>query len=290
MVQEKALTKLTTNQAVFLLKKAWPGAPDPEVMKAAIICHNYNLHPYMGHVFLIPFKRKSGETTWSVVHSIKSKRLIAQQGGKVYGYHDGPRVMTGDEQVKLFSKVEPHRIWAITILKDSAGNLFPGYGFWDKDDNPYGSDKGNTQHKMAFIRSESDALHKLAPGQLPNIEVVDDSFMETTMAQAVEDGKAELVTGAENDINELWPEDAPRTSELTRVLPEELKNAIWKEESQAMPATEEGLLAWVCEAKGFREHKTARAFLINAHHIAPESLAKDPAGVFVELRGKIESR
>lgn len=274
-MEEKGLAKMTTNTAVFLLRKAWPEAPDPEVMKAAIICHNYNLHPYMGHIFLIPYKNKrTGETKWSVVHSIKSKRLIAQQAGKVYGYHDGPRVMNEAEQVKLFGQVEPHRIWAITVLKDQQGNLFPGYGFWDKDDNPHGTDKGNTKHKMAFIRSESDALHKLAPGQLPNVEVVDDSFMESTMTQAVEAGKVELAESVKNDVEELWGGT------------EEARDKFYEEEGQQVPATEEELLTWVCEVKGFRDHTTARSYL-RSKCVAPESLAKDPAGVFVELRGKL---
>lgn len=60
----------------------------------------------------------------------------------------------------------------------------------------------------------------------------------------------------------------------------------FKDGSQQVPGTEDELLEWVCKEMAFTAHMTAKHYLLMLH-ISPESLAKDPAGVFVELRGKI---
>src|SRR3990167_8440963 len=181
MNTEKAVTRrdtsvITQSQAIYLLKTIWPGAPETEVIKAAILCRQYNLNPLMRQVYLIQFGKD-----WVTVMGIKATRQIAQQAlrkrGIRYSYQDGPRVMTEKEQVKIRGKVELDKIWTLTIIKDSFDNTYPGYGFWKANEQPYGSDKGNDALNMAFIRSERNALDKLAPGELPDVDTGDESFV-----------------------------------------------------------------------------------------------------------------
>lgn len=181
MTTEKAVAKveprpvgITKEYAVYLLKTIWPKAPDADVVKAALICKAYGLDPLLKEVSLIKFGNE-----WVPVLGIKANRKIASNhGARRYSYTDGPRVMTEQEQVDILGEVEPDRIWAITKIQDRDGNVYPGYGFWLKEATVYGGDKGNSARNMAFIRSERNALDRLAPGELPDIEVSDESFVE----------------------------------------------------------------------------------------------------------------
>lgn len=193
---------ITTEQAMFLLKSIWPKAPDADVLKAAILCRQYGLNPLMRQVYLIQFDKD-----WAIVLGIKATRQIAQQAlkkrGIRYSYADGPRVMTEDEQVRTFGKADKTKLWAITVLRDNQGGTFPGYGSWPTDKKPYGLDKGNSEFNMAFIRSERNALDKLAPGELPDIEVGDDTYIEGDFKLALEKGKEQFSEQVEKD-KELW--------------------------------------------------------------------------------------
>jgi len=255
---------LTKNQAMYLLKTVWPEAPETEIVKAAMVCYQYGLNPLMKQIYIVGFNKKGGGKTYSTILGIGATRLIAQQGGVKYSYVDGPRVMTEEEQQTIFGEVENGKLWAITVIQDREGNKYPGYGFWPKDEAVYGADKGNTTRNMAFIRSERNALDKMAPGALPDIDVTDDAFMEVNdMPAALEEGKQEFNEFVQDEIDELWPEG--------EAIPPHV------------PQTESALLDWVCEWREFSSTKTARAWLVNECHYAPEKIAKDPAGIYTEL-------
>jgi hypothetical protein len=105
--------------------------------------------------------------------------------------------------------VDPERIWAITKLKIS-DDIYPGYGNWPKNAIAYGSDKGNSQRNMAFIRSESNALDKMAPGESDESDGVD--VFDASMAPlkvdgpTLEQGKADAAALADQAQTELFPE------------------------------------------------------------------------------------
>jgi len=166
-----------------LLKLIWPKAPEEERFKAAALCASYRLNPLMKHVFLIPFEdHKTGETSWVTVLGINATRTLARRT-KPFGYVDGPRVMTDDEQKRIFGKVEPDKIWAITVLRDKDGNEAPGYGCWPRNKRVYGDERGNTAENMAFIRAERNALQKLCPAEMPPAEF---EAMEEQFAPPIE--------------------------------------------------------------------------------------------------------
>jgi len=181
----EGVTSLTKAQATEVIVTIWKDAPKHEVAKAAILCAQYGLNPLMQHVFLVPFKnKKTGGISWATVLGINATRLMARRssvGRSGYSYvEDTPRIMTVEEQRRFFGQEFTDRIYAICVLKDAAGNTFRGYGFWMNADVPYGAEKGNSKHNMAFIRAEREALKKAAPAEMPSLEfdVVDEGFME----------------------------------------------------------------------------------------------------------------
>jgi len=171
LMKYEGVVSLTKAEAMEILGTIWPNAPEVEVMKAAMVCHQYGLNPLMKHVFLLPFKRwREGRVIgedWVTILGIKANRLIAHRAGDFSYLDDTPRIMTEDEQKRIFGEVDNTRIWAITKLQDSKGNVAPGYGSWPKDEEPYGKEKGNTRANMAFMRSERNALDRLFSGEMP---------------------------------------------------------------------------------------------------------------------------
>lgn len=172
------VTSLTRPQALEILQKVYPGAPEGEMTRAVLLCTSYSLNPLMGHVFLIPFKTKGGGETWATVLGIKAKRLLASRRHPISYVDDTPRLMTEEEQKRVFGRVDKRLITAITVLQEpSTGATARGYGTWEADKEPYGTDKGNSAENMAFIRSESRALDRLCPGEMPvGVEVIDEQF------------------------------------------------------------------------------------------------------------------
>ena len=174
----QGVTSLTKQQATEIIRSFWPSAPDPEVFKAALTCQMYGLNPLMKHLFLLPFKGRTGAVTWAQVLGIKATRLICSRKSR-YSYKEGPRIMTDDEQKRLRGEIDPKNLWAITVLADAEGNEAPGYGCWPKHEEPYGTEKGNSKQNMAMIRSERAALERLLPGEMPmGIEVMDETYMD----------------------------------------------------------------------------------------------------------------
>ncbi len=223
VTQEKTLqryqgcTNLTEKDATHILETCWPNAPKHEVVKAALLCQSYGLNPLMKHVFLIPFNTKGG-TEWVTVMGIKATRLLASRR-KSFTYADGPRVMTEEEQKAIFGKVDSSRIWAICKVGDLAGNQAPGYGFWPANSNPYGMDKGNTPENMAFIRAERNALDRLLPGEMPDVEVVDERYPSfNEQEQVVESTAKEIPEAFEPKDNGADGERASFEQELMGIL------------------------------------------------------------------------
>ncbi len=200
-LQPRGTGTITQKQAMYLLRTIWPNAPEAEVIKASIICKQYNLNPLMKQVFLIPFGN-----TWVTVLGIDASRAIAQRNHK-YGFIDSPRVMTKDEQLSILGRDEESFIYAICRIKDSDGNEFPGFGTWDKAFKPHGADKGNSGINMAFIRAERNALGRMAPGELPEVDVATEGYVsEGEYSIAAEEGKAEFIQAGEEDIQDYWLE------------------------------------------------------------------------------------
>jgi hypothetical protein len=199
--------QLTVREAQDIISTVWPGAPAVEVKKAAIVCQIYGLNPLMKHLYLIPFdKKKKVDNKWIVesvsyamVLGIKASRIIARRKGAYAYLDDTPRIMTTDEQMKIFGEVDNDNICAITRLKDEKGNTAIGTGKWARtkkdyqgnvsDNQPQGADKGNTKLNMAMIRSERQALERLFPDSMPTetgTEVIDERYQELPSGEKVD--------------------------------------------------------------------------------------------------------
>ncbi len=281
MQETKLTTKrdtsvITQQQAMYLLKTIWKDAPDTEIIKAAIFCRQYNLNPLMGHIFLIKFDKydkqgaKVGEE-WAMVRGIKAKRAMAQEKHR-YSYKVGPRVVTDEEQKSIFGEVEADKIWALVILKNKDGNEYPGYGFWPKAKGVYGSEKGNSPRNMAFIRAEANALDKLEPGKLPEMDTIDDNFVVSDFQNELAEGKEQFISNTEQDIAELWG-----SQESTPPV---------KQVKKSMTTVE--LLTWVTDMKGFGAHKTARTWLVNTLKIDEKRIDSEPEKVYQEIKDKVK--
>lgn len=215
----RGLPALTKVQAMEVLRTQYPNAPDVEILKAAILCADYGLHPLKKHVYILgPFRdHDTGEVSYALAQSIGSKRLLARRKGIRYSYDDfSPRMMTEDEQIKVRGKVDPDNIWAATILDGPQGRVY-GYGSWPKKKAVHGADKGNTQENMAMTRSESAALDRLAPGEMPTekVEVVDEGFVEEVtdagVAQGLEQGSYKPQVAGSSPAASTEKKEAPPT-------------------------------------------------------------------------------
>lgn len=198
-------TALTRPQAQEIMEILWPKAPIKDKVAAAILCASYSLNPLANHIFLIPFYNKeTKEPEWARIWGIKAKRLLASRKGG-YSYLDmSPRIMTEDEQVKVWGEVDEVNICYLTHLKDmKTGAEVYGYGKWPTDKNPYGTDKGNTKANMAGIRSESQALDRLRPAEMPSgFAVADEQYIEGE-GRIVDETTGEITEEqAENDKGE----------------------------------------------------------------------------------------
>ena len=179
----EGVTSLTKADANEILTTIYPNAPKTEIQRAMLLCASYSLNPLMGHVFLIPFKGEKG-LTYATVMGIKANRLLASRRGNYSYLDDTPRLMSEEEQVKIYGEIQKGFICAITKLKDPATRAeVAGYGKWKRGTTVHGTDKGNSAENMAFIRSERQALDRLRPGEMPmNVEVIDERFMGETPA------------------------------------------------------------------------------------------------------------
>jgi len=192
---------INKEQATAILNTIWPGAPEVEVYKAAMLCNDCGLHPLLKHVFLVKYdKYKDGKKigeTWSTVLGIGATRLMMSRQGTFSYTDDTPRIMSKEEQTRIFGKVDAENIVAITKLRTRSGEEASGYGKYPKTGGHLmGEDKGNSRENMAFIRSERNAFGRLFPdAKMPtNVEVVDEQYMETPSG-TVDKETGEIVEG-----------------------------------------------------------------------------------------------
>lgn len=70
---------------------------------------------------------------------------------------------------------------------------------------------------------------------------------------------------------------------------ESIEKQLWEQEEipPHIPQTEADLLAWVCHKKGFLATQTARTWLIKDLRYAPERIAKDPGGIYEEIKERV---
>ena len=230
---------LTQPQAMHILKLVYPKAPDDEIIRCAILCRDFGLHPLMKEVYLIPFKEKSGKDNYTTVLGINATRKLMALRGTYSYFDDTPRLMTEEEQKRIFGEVDKVNIVAITKLRTKDGLEAPGYGRWPKSKDPYGIDKGNTKANMAFIRSERNAFGRLSPDALPpNVEVIDDAYIKVP-----DIGKVDTFTG---EITES-------TTSLTEET--QLEPANDNPYSQLLDSCPEHGDPWFKDKFGSRSHK-----------------------------------
>ena len=273
LVKYQGVTSLTRAQATEIMDTIWPDAPAQDKTAAAILCASYGLNPLANHIFLIKFHNKQlNKDEWARVWGIKAKRLIASRKGG-YSYLDmTPRLMTEDEQVKVWGAVDAANLCYVTHLKDMyTGAEVYGYGKWllkikywdsdlqkyvEKDNEPYGTDKGNSQANMASIRSESQAIDRLRPAEMPTgFVVADEEYIE---------GEARVIEEkAEGSSSEQGNADKAMTTEI--------------------------LLAWVTEARpSLKTPKNVRDWLTVAMKIKPERIDSEPDKIYQEIKDKVK--
>ena len=199
---------LTQSQAMHILKLVYPEVPDDQIIRTAILCKDFGLHPLLKEIYIIPFG-KDEKRTWSTVLGISATRKIMARYGSFSYVDNTPRVMTEKEQKTIFGEVQTDRILAITKLMTKDGLEAQGYGHYLLKDTPYGIDKGNTKANMAFIRSERQAFSRLCPDAIPQeVEVIDEAYVDVP-----DINKVEKITGEifEAKVTELEPpQEAPR--------------------------------------------------------------------------------
>jgi len=196
--------QLTQSQAMHILQLVYPKAPQDEIIRCAILCKDFGLHPLMREVYLIPFKDKSGKENYATVLGINATRKLIRGS---YSYTDDtPRLMTEPEQKRVFGEVDTENIVAITKLRTKDGLEAPGYGKWPKNKEPYGTDKGNTKVNMAFIRSERNAFGRLSPDALPlNVDIIDEAYANIPDIGKVNLGTGEIIEGEVKEIEAEKP-------------------------------------------------------------------------------------
>ncbi|MBA7582045.1 hypothetical protein ES708_23965 [subsurface metagenome] len=207
---------LTQPEAEHILSLVYPGCPREEIIRCAILCRDFGLHPLMKEVYLIPFEKKDKQgkvlrRDWVTVVGITASRKMAADRKGAYSFLDGtPRAASHEEIVKQFgqnSEEERDNLISICTLRGEKGNEATGFGLWPKNKEPYGTDKGNTQRNMANIRSERPAYSRLPGGVLPPVEVIDEAY-----AKVPDVGKVDTETGEiiEGEVKELGSEPEPK--------------------------------------------------------------------------------
>ncbi len=249
LAKYSGVTSLTRVQTDEIIDTIWPEAravSPAEVFKAVTIATQYGLNPLMRHLYLIPFKTKVGDNRWetryATVLGIGATRLIAARKHTYSYIEDSPRLMTEDEQKKVFGEVSANKLQAVTILKDmKTGATARGYGSWPKDTEPKGVDKGNSKANMAFIRSERQALDRLYPADLPrNIEVVDERFEVTATVEPptippAGDVTVAQTTPADEDFGKLGHDQPAETKDTAADVAPATVATVTKEEPQPGP-------------------------------------------------------
>lgn len=200
--------QLTQPQAMTVLKLVYPNAKEEEIVRTAIFCRDFGLHPLANEVYLIPFKGKNV----MVVGIPASRKMAHALKGEFSFLDDTPRAASDIEVAKQFGKNSDeakNNIISVTKLQGEGGNLAIGFGLYPKSEKPYGVDKGNTARNMANIRSERQAMDRLPGKPLPRFEVVDAAYADVPDVGRVDTGTGEVVE-IESSENKV-PPDAPES-------------------------------------------------------------------------------
>ncbi|KKN15924.1 hypothetical protein LCGC14_0981160 [marine sediment metagenome] len=242
LAKYQSVSVMTRDIATEIVDTLWGDAPPIEKSKAIILCHTYNLNPLMKHLHLVPYKKWNQEHTkvigqdWAMMLGIQAKRLMAHRKHN-FGYLDmTPRIMTEEEQVKVFGKVQAGHIMSITIIKDTdTGAVAQGYGKIKTGEKVKGEDKGNSPEHMSQIRSESQAVERLYPGEMPeNMEVIDEAYVDAEVVDVKGVGKVEKETG---EVVESTTVDLPDIGKVD-LNPGEIKEEPVEAEFKEVPETE----------------------------------------------------
>ena len=221
-----------------------PEAPAEAVMRLAIICRDFGLHPLMNQIWLVPYRSKvrgtkdQWEDKWAVIQGIRATRLLAARKKKFSYVDNTPRVMNEEEQIIKFGEVYTDRVAHITKLRDVDGIQVSGVGFYlHTEKDPKGLEKGNTRGNMANIRSERQAIDRLVPDTIPaGIEVIDERYLSVSVSDVAPVAEITETATKEREVD-------PRTGEIKEKV-EKVEGAV---EDQAAKDTDE---LWPGEDKG----------------------------------------
>ena len=288
---------LTQNQAMEVLKLVYPEVPANQIIRTAMLCRDFGLHPLMKEVYIIGFKNKGGGVDYSTVIGISaSRKMAADKKGAFSFLDDTPRAASHEEIVKQYgedSDEEKANLVSITKLKGEKGNEAIGFGLWPKGQAPFGLEKGNTKRNMANIRSERQALDR-SPGEaLPKeFEVIDAAYVEVPDV-----GKVDKETGEVAEATKPEPEAIEAKSKVVEEKPEVKAEKKPPAKAKAAPPPEttapgvydttEKLLEFVCQARGFGGHPTARKFLVDKCDATDEDIDNNPAKVYEDVKDLI---
>lgn len=200
--------QLTQAAAMHILKLVYPHAPEDEIIRCAILCRDFGLHPLKKEVYLIPFKnKKTGKDEYATVVGIAADRKMAADRKGAYSFLDNsPRAATPEEITKQFGKDSEEaekNLISICMVKGESGNQALGFGLWPKDSEPYGTEKGNTKRNMANIRSERQAVSRLPGKPLPPVQVIDEAYAE--LPDNVDTKTGEIIEGTATEVTEPEP-------------------------------------------------------------------------------------
>jgi len=215
---------ITRDEQTEIIETLWPEAPPVEKKKALLLCMQYNLNPLLKHIYILgPFKdQETGEPSFALALGIKTKRLMARRQKPFSYIDDTPRMMTPDEQMKVWGKVWADRLCAITKLRALDGSTADGYGTWPKGKKAYGENKGNSPENMAHVRSESAALDRLCPDTLPQgVDVMDERFVEAEAVKTVDTRTGEIIEGEKAEDNLFDEAGEGQGAETGKALSEE---------------------------------------------------------------------
>ena len=255
--------QLTQPQAMHILKLVYPKAPENEIVRTAIFCRDFGLHPLANEVYLIQFKDK-----WVMVVGIPANRKMAHAlKGEFSFLDDTPRAATKEEITKQFgedSEEAKLNTISVTKLQGEGGNFAIGFGLWPKESKPYGMDKGNTQRNMANIRSERQAMDRLPGKPMPRVEVIDEAYAEIPNVGKVNKKTGEIEDEPqpegteEGDFTEVPPDAEPEAKAET---PEPEPGPTGPAEKDEPPTTKSVIdLDWLKESIKVLQAKGIKAY------------------------------
>lgn len=219
---------LTKEGAMEVLKLVYPDVPEKEIIRTAMLCRDFGLHPLMKEVYILPFKKKwqdenkqwQEEINYATVIGINaSRKMAADKKGSYSFVDDTPRAASQEEIVKQYgvnSEEARDNLISICKLKGESGNEAIGFGLWTKGKEPYGTDKGNTKRNMSNIRAERQATDRLPGAAIPlrELDVIDENIGEAMIAEKAPRARVVEIDGKPVDtktgeVSETEPKNTP---------------------------------------------------------------------------------